>query len=466
MSPISGVSTRHLSLLSVPAAVVVAVAVRLGAPFDPAAATMLGITAFCIVMWIGNLIPPSYTGVIAIGVIGVAFSADLALVGFGTQATWLVAFGLIMGESTRRSGLAGWASRWITARSTPDGGTASPLRTYRRLLVSLSAVGLGLALVIPATVARVLILAPLLIEVGERFDDRTARLGVFLGPLFATYYGGVGVLTAALPNIIATGILESIAAVTVSWTEWATVMFPVMSLLRVVLVVGIAYFLYRPDPDALTVAGDDLGARPMDPSDRRMFLFLLVGVAFWATDSVHGLHPVYGALFVVVLAFLPGVGVVDFADVTGDVDFSILFFLGAVFAIGEGLSQLGIAKELAQGLLGVIPADAPLFVVLGLVFLVTLPLMLLMGGLAVASVVTPILVSFGQGAGFPLVPLVMTEAIGLGTYFFPYQSAVLVAILAYDVIEAPELIRMTAWCSLATIAILVPLQLAVFTLLF
>jgi len=478
MSFVSGLPTRRLSVASVPIAIVAAVAVRLTVPFDPAGATMLAITAFCIVMWIGNLIPPSYTGILCIGLIGVTFSADLALVGFGTQATWLVAFGLIMGEATRRSGLAGWASRWITDRATAGDPAANPYDTYRRLLVSLSAVGLGLALLIPATVARVLIFAPLLVEVGERFDSRTARMGLFLGPLFATYYGGVGVLTAALPNIIASGILDSVAGVTISWTEWATVMFPVMSLLRVGFVVAIAYWLYRPDPETLSIVGVDgggpgdggggggLGARAMTASDRRMLVYLLVGVTFWATDFLHGLHPVYGALLVVALAFLPSLGVVDFSEVTGDVDFSILFFLGAVFAIGEGMSRMGVANALAESLLGVIPTDAPLVVVLALVFVVVLPLMLLMGGLAVASVGTPILVSYGTAAGLPLVPIVMTEAIGLGTYFFPYQSAVLVAILAYDVIEAPELIRMTAWCSIATIFVLLPLQLAVFTLVF
>jgi len=465
MLSLSSTWRRRLSLLSIPLAAAVAAAVWTLAPLDADPAAMLAITAFCIVLWIGNAIPPSYTGLIAVGLIGVVFSPDLAFVGFQKPAAWLVAFGLVMGEATRRSGLAEWAGRRITELSTTAAPADRPVETYRRLLVGLSAGGLALALFVPATVVRVLLLAPLLIEVGERFDSRRARLGLFLGPLFATYYGGVGILTAALPNIIITGILESVAGVTVTWTEWFGTMFPVMSLGRVALVVAVAYALYRPGPD-LSVVDDERETAPLTGDERRMFAFLLAGVVFWATDFVHGLHPVYGALLVVILAFLPRFGVVDFAEVTGDVDFSILFFLAAIFAIGEGLSRMGLADALAQQLFGVVPAGAPLPVLLGLLFVITLPLMLLMGGLAVASVITPILVSFGANAGVPLVPMVMIESVALGTYFFPYQSAVLVAILAYDVIDAPELIRMTIWCSIATILVLLPIQLGIFALVF
>jgi len=89
-----------------------------------------------------------------------------------------------------------------------------------------------------------------------------------------------------------------------------------------------------------------------------------------------------------------------------------------------------------------------------------------MEGLAVASVLTPVLVSFATSAGIPLVPVAMTEAVALNAYFFPYQSAVLVAILGLDVVDSMELTKMASVCSLATLLLLVPVQIAIFTLLF
>jgi len=60
----------------------------------------------------------------------------------------------------------------------------------------------------------------------------------------------------------------------------------------------------------------------------------------------------------------------------------------------------------------------------------------------------------------------MTEAVALNSYFFPYQSAVLVAILGLDVVDSVELIKMAAICSLATLLVLLPIQIGIFALAF
>lgn len=451
--------------MSVPAAFATALGIRVGAPLEPAGAAMAAITAFCIVLWIGNLLPAPYVGMIGIGIVGLAFSTDLALVGFQSPATWLIAFGLVMGEATRRSGLATWANGWIVDRSLPAEPAENPRRTYRRLLVALSISAFLLTLVIPVAIVRVLVLAPLLLEAGTRFDSRRATLGLFLGPLFVTHYSTAAVFTGGSPNVVVVGILESIADVTITWTEWFVLLFPVMGVGRLLVVVGVAYFLYRPASD-LQLTDGTIDHRSMTGRERRMLAYLLLGVAVWATDFWHGLHPVYGALLVVVLALFPRIGVVDFEPTLEDVDFSILFFVAAVFAIGEGLTRTGVADAMAQRLLSIVPADGPLVVVLALVLGIMLVLMFVIEELAAASVVTPMVVAFAVDAGLPLTPIVLTEAMAFGLHVFPYQSAVLVVILAYDVVDGRDIVRMAAACTLAIILLLVPIQLAIFSIAF
>ncbi|MFC6719242.1 SLC13 family permease [Natrialbaceae archaeon GCM10025810] len=441
------------------------------APADaPAAAAMLAITLFCIVLWILTPVPPSYTGLIGIGLIAVTASTDLALSGFQKPATWLIGFGLLMGEATRRSGLATEAGRLIATRSVSDAVASDPVRTYRRLLLALSLGAHALALLVPSALVRILVVAPLLRETGSLFDSREARVGIYLGPLFATFYGSSGILTADLPNIIITGFGQSIADHTVSWSEWWLHMYPIMGITRVLLVVAVIYFLFRPSPDSsvdLPAAdGSGDGGAVLGTTERRMLAFLLVGALVWATDFVHGFHPVVGAVVVVVLAFLPGIGVVDFDGVGGDVDFSILFFIAAVFAIGDGLTESGFTDEAATHLLEFVPTDAPLAVILACVFFITFGLAFLMEGLAVASVLTPILIPYVEAAGLPFTPVLMAEAMALSSYFFPYQSAVLIVILAEGDVETRELIRTTVACSVATILLLLPLQFGLFELLY
>ena len=450
--------------LAVPAGVAAAGAILGAAPLAPDAARMLAITAFCVALWIGTPVDPWFTALFGIGLIGVGFSAELALTGFRSPATWLVVVGLLVGEAAGRSGLAGLVER-VTLDRMPDRVVGDAGATYRYLLVVLSAGGFALAVLVPSSLVRVLLVAPILRSIGELFDDRAARVGLLLGPLFATYYGATGILTGSLANVIVAGLVESGGGPSISWTVWAVWMGPVMGLGRTALVVAVTYLLYRPsDPDAVT-APDAAGSVSPSPRETRMLAFLLVGVAIWASDFVHGLHPLFGAVVVALLSFAPRIGVVDH-DAIGEADVSIVFFLGAIFAIAEGLKRTAFTDLAANSLLSYLPADPSLPLVLVFVAGVSMALAFVMEGLAVASVITPVFVSFATAAGVPLLPVAMIESVALNAYFFPYQSAVLVAILGLDVVDSVELTRMASVCTVATLLVLLPIQIGVFALAF
>ena len=464
--------------LAVLPGIAIAVAVLLYTPVATGMATMLAITVFCVSLWIAAPVAPWFTALVGIGLIGTTFSTDLALTGFSSAATWLIVVGVLIGEATRSSGLAVAVERWvlenIPVRYRKDAGD-----TYRLLLVVLSFAAFGFAVVVPSALVRVLVLAPILVTIGERFESKQARFGLLLGPLFATYYGGTGILTGSLANIIVTGILESAAGRTITWAAWLAQMGPLMSLGRVAVVVAVTYYLYRPpangsvslpavDGSSGTATGPNAEAADTTGGigdERRMALFLLAGVAVWTTDFLHGLHPLYGAVLVVLLAYLPRIGVAD-AETVGEADFTIIFFVGAIFAIAEGLRRTGFTDAAARAALGAIPADAPLALVLVAVVVIAIGLSFLMEGLAVASVLTPVFVSFAGAAGIPLAPVAMMEAAALNTYFFPYQSAVLVAILSQDAVETGELVKTTALASVVTLLVIFPLQIGLFILLY
>ena len=441
------------------AASIIGVFSALFLPFAAEQNLMLGITIFCIILWIGTPVPPWFTGLAGIGMIGIAFSPDLALGGFAEPVLWLIVFGLVMGEAIHRAGVAKTLEYHLLGWIAPDilrAERANPVKLFRRLLVVLSLGGLVFAVMVPSSLVRILVMAPILIGIGTVFESRSARLGILFGPLFSTFFGSVGILTAFLPNIVTTGILESTTGETISWTAWILTMFPFMGIGRVLLIIGIVYVLYRPASDS----GVDITPaeyRPDTTSVRRTGVILLVGVAIWATDFIHGLHPVFGALVVAMLLLLPYVGTVDF-DTVEDVDFSIVFFIGAVFAIAAGLTETGFTDVAGTALLDMVPPDATPAVVLGAVFVITLLLMLLLEGIAAASVLTPVLISFAAGAGIPPSLIVQIEAMALGHFFFPYQSIALVAMLSYKPISSRELIRITSLITIGSILLLVPLQ--------
>jgi di/tricarboxylate transporter len=510
-----GTATRALDTLpvdpawlSVPVGFAAAGAVLTGAPLPTGAARMLAITVFCVALWVATPVRPWFTALLGIGLIGVVFEPSLALTGFQNPATWLVVVGILIGEAARESGLADLVERLALA-GMPADVAGDAVSAFRYLLVTLSFGSLALSVLVPSALVRVLILAPILQSIADLFTERRVKVGIFLGPLFATFYGSSGVLTGSLANIIVTGLVESSGGPAISWAEWALWVGPVMGVGRTAAVVAVAYFLYRPrDRSAVVAAADrrdpdrpagettetrdrDADAPPADPestppegdgsvgpdpagtaagvstsaSERRMLAILLLGVAIWATDFLHGLHPLFGAVVVALLAFAPRIGVVE-PDAVGEADFSILFFLGAIFAIAAGLRREGFTDVAADAMLSALPAEPSLPLVLGVVVAVALALTVVMEGLAVASVLTPILVPFAESVGVPIVPVAMVEAVALNAYFFPYQSAVLVAILALDVVDTVELTRLSTACTLATLGVLMPIQIAVFTVFF
>jgi len=453
-----------LSWLSVPAGLVAATAVLVGAPVDGPTARILAITLFCISLWIATPVEPAVTGLFCVGLIGVVFSPALALTGFSSPTVWLVIFGLLLGEATRTSGLARWGGQRIQTLAWPSDVETLPAdRAYARLLAVSSGAAVLFAFLVPSALVRILTMAPILVTLGGAFDSGRARTGIFLGPVLATFHAAPGIFTAGLPNIITTGIAESLGAPAITWTGWTLQMFPIMGLGRAAIAAAVVYVLFRPT-DSQSVS-EPTEAATLVGSERRMLAYLLVGVLVWSTDAFHGLHPLFGALGVVLLALLPSVGVVTLDDLAS-VDFSIVFFLGAVFAIAAGLTETGFTETAATTLLTYIPSDASLWMVLALIFAISMGLTFLLEGLAVASVLTPIVVSYAQRAGLPLEPILMIESVAVSTYVFPYQSAVLVAILGEDTVDAVTLIRTMAWIAAVSILVLVPLQIGLFALLY
>jgi len=419
------------------------------------------IVAMAVGFWLTDVLDPTLVAVFVIASIWLTQSGERALVGFTYPATWLVVFGLVMGEAIRHSGLSSRLERALYDQVLPTGQVTDPERVYRNLLGILCLSGAIFALVVPSAMVRVLVLAPIVTDVGARFSQERARVGIFTGPLVATYYSGTGVQTGSLPNVVVVDILDASAGIDISWLEWLLTMFPVMGLARAVLVALVVARLCR--PTGTDFESPDAPDGPVDDRSGRMAFLLLVGVGIWLTDAWHGLHPAFGALVVVLLALLPPVDVLS-ADELVNVDVSIALFVAAVFAIADGLTTTGVAEEASRTLLATVPQPTSLAGSILFTFGVTLVSMLFLEGVAVASVLTPVLLESVPVAH--ATPVVMAEAVALGTYFFPYQSGVLIAILGEGVVETRQLVVIVSACSIASTLLLAPLQFAMLVLLY
>ncbi|OGA44314.1 MAG: hypothetical protein A3G25_12270 [Betaproteobacteria bacterium RIFCSPLOWO2_12_FULL_63_13] len=74
--------------------------------------------------------------------------------------------------------------------------------------------------------------------------------------------------------------------------------------------------------------------RAWSGAERRLLVILLVALALWVTDTLHGVSPAWVALGAALLCVSPGIGLLPPAAVTRDIDYSPVLFLAGIIGLG------------------------------------------------------------------------------------------------------------------------------------
>ena len=301
----------------------------------------LALCAFTVLFWTFEPVPIEYTSLLLLvlfplsGVLsfGTTFSA------FSGKTVWLVFAGMALSMGVSETPLGTRLAKLTLAR----------VKSYNGLVLSLCALGLLSSLLIPSGVVRVLILMPLIVSfldaIGERPGSRLSA-AVILSFACSSSFAGTGVLTASVPNLVVHGVMES-RGHTIFWGEW-TYLLPAIGLGRVVLCYILVRLLFGSSEGARTfeTPTEELDDNLSAP-ERRMVLILLLGVAAWATDFIHGMHPAFVGLILVLLAYLPGWGPLGI-DQLKRVNFPLLIYIAASIAMGDAIASTGALGPLAD----------------------------------------------------------------------------------------------------------------------
>ncbi len=432
--------------------------IGLAAPFDllsPAAQRALGVTVCAVILWTARPIRIELTSLLLLLLIPLAglLSFKETFQPFANPTVWLVFAGLVLSLALCFSGL----DRALAARA---GRVLGGSRL--RMLVSLHAMGLAAALLIPSGVVRVLLLVPFgvaLVERGRGKGNPLLEVTVLLSLVCSTYYGGCGILTGAVPNLVVAGRLEEVTGRVLFWGEWLQWMFPVIGVLRTSLCLGVVWVLFaRRLPPSSLETGPQVSVAPLDAPQRRMLAILLSGVALWATDTIHHLPPVYVGLILVVACLFPRWGPLRIAQIR-QANLPFLFYLVALFAIGNILQQsgfTGLALDfmLSRADIDSLPAPEQHLAITAVV----LPLDFLMDIAAVAAVVTPTMLELASLHGLSPVAAAMSVAMATTLVFLPYQSAPFMVALEFGRFTMGQLVSCMMAISILSVLVLCPLN--------
>ncbi len=426
---------------------------------DPPARLALAITLFTIFSWTFEPVPIEYTSLLVLLLFPLldVISFPRAFAAFSEKAIWLVFSGLVLSLGLKETGLGARLAREVVAR----------LGTYNRMLLGLHLLGAGMAIVIPSGVVRVVLLMPIVIQLLKTTGQKPGSpicAALVLGLVCSTYCAGTGILTAAVPNLVILGILES-RGIAVYWGTWALLMFPVIGLLRV----ACAYLLIRlvfpmpqtPVPTSATPERPDA----LTTAEKKMACLLILGILLWASDAVHGIHPAYIGLLLVLICTLPGWGPLRPEHLRA-ANFPMLIYIAALFSLGYALETTGLNTHLtaiATGWLQLLEGRTilKLAAITGLV----VPFDFLMDTAAVAGILTHPLLDFAEGTGLAPLPVALSVATAAGAVFIPYQAAPLLVAYGFGYVRLGQFITVLTLISLTTLIVLLPLNLLYWTLI-
>lgn len=417
-------------------------------------APALGLAVLAICWWTAEPFPVEYSSLLILLLIpGFGLlSIQRAFDPFAGSAVWLIFAGMVLSLGITATGLearlAGLGLRHLA-------------RSPATLLLQLHVLGLATAFLVPSGVVRVLLLIPIGMAVVDGLggrEDRNLNAAVLLSLLCSTYYGGTGLLTGAVPNLVVAGQLERVNGRVLYWGEWLRWMFPVMGLLRTGLCYGVIYRLFGRRLPKILLAGPLPDPQPLDPGQRRVLALLLLGVTLWASDALHHLAPMYVGLLLVALYTLPGWGPLPFAQLR-QINFPFLFYIAALFSLGSAIEASGFDRRFisAASTWLQLGGHDPVYQHLALTAM-AVPLNFLMDNAAVASLLTPPLLDLGRSLGLAPLPVALSVGMAVGQVFFPYQCAPFMLGYSYRRLGMGQLVLCMVCIALLTLLLLCPLN--------
>lgn len=421
-------------------------------------ARTLGIVLVTLVLWSTGLVPGYLASLLlfAVAIIAHLATPEVVFAGFGSTAVWLIVSGFVIGSAI---GISGWGARLAEA--------VGPvlMRSYPVLIGGLMAVSMLLGFVMPSSVGRAVVMVPIGMAIADRCGfgkGSNGRIAIASVLAIGCNVPSFAILPSNIPNMIFSGAAETIWQQHFGYMEYLVLHYPVMGVLKSALAVVLILRLFpaeigAPLPEAVRRLNE---ARPRDrAAEIRVAVVLLVTLALWVTDSLHGVNPAWVGLGTAIVLLMPGVGVVTPTAFKGSVDFGILLFVTGALALGAMVNGSGLGAMLGHKMEAILPLGPGR----DFVNFMSLTVMTMVTGLfstvpGAPAVLTPMAQDLADVTGLSLPAVLMTQVVGFSSPIFPYQVGPLVVAMQLSGEKIGALARVTIPLALISLVGLAPVD--------
>lgn len=344
--------------------------------------------------------------------------AEIVFSGFTSTACWLIFSGLIIGIAINETGLAKRIAHTFVGRLDSS---------YAKLISGIVIMATLLGFLMPSSMGRAVIFIPIAMAIasGCGFSkESNGYIGVALAAAFGCHVPTFAILPANVPNMVLIGSTESIYNWVPLYAEYLLLHFPVLGILKAILIIGLILWLY---PDTPKRSNNQQPVPSISGAEFKLIAIMFITLSFWLTDSLHQISAAWIGLTAACFLLMPGIGLVSQESFNNKLKMGSLIFVVGILGLGSLINHSGIGEISGTLLNSWLPlsSDQSFLSYLSLAFtafvtgvFTTLP--------GVPAVLTPFAEQMSLNSGFSIEAVVMTQVLGFSTILFPFQSAPLI----------------------------------------
>ena len=404
----------------------------------------LAISAMMIIAWMTEVMEYASAGLVGLflfWVFGIA-KPEVIFSGFVNDASWFYIGAVFLGTMATKTGLPQRIAGFVVGRVG---------LTYSRLLLGLIVINFLLVFIVPSGVARVVIMAPICIGVINLFGvDKGSNIGrgIFL---LVTYTCAIfdKMIIAGTGAITARNVIERIGAVDVTYSFWLLAFFP-CAMVTILIGWRLTLWLFPPEIESLESRRSEVQAHfrsvvPWSPMATKATALVLLALALWLTDWLHGISAAKVAFGVGLIGLLPFVEVLNAEDVR-KANLRPYFFVAAALGMSEVLRETGGLKVLTDTFLGGMePLLANRLIAVPVLYWTAFVYHFFTASeISMLATSLPILMEFAKTHGLDALWVGMVWTFAAGGKLFAYQSAPLIVGYAYGYFRHVDMLKLGA----------------------
>ncbi len=451
------IKTHHLiAIIGIPLCLLVLI-------FGPASSTLTekqllsaGLIITAIFLFATSVLPEYVTALLLmVGAMLLAVApAEVVFSGFNSTACWLIFAGLVMGIAIKQTGLARRIAELFGEKLTAD---------YWRVITSTVVISSLTGFLMPSSLGRAVLLVPIAMAIADKcgFSKLSnGRIGLALAVAFGCHVPTFAILPANVPNMVFIGAAETIHHWTPAYAEYLLLHFPILGILKALIIIGLILWLYPDTPNNHTKHKNSITiSTPFSKDEKKLTILLLITLAFWVTDTLHHISAAWVGLTTACILLLPNIGLVNKNSFNSQFNMGSLLFVVGILSLGAIINYSGLG-QLAGALFDRwLPLSEETsfinFMVISLTGVTTGMFTTLPG---VPAVLTPFAEQMSHNSGFSIQAVLMLQVLGFSTILFPFQSAPLVVAMQLADVSIKHAAKLCILLTVITIGALFPLD--------